>query len=142
MHLIQIDHPWNLCWLDCAISCFRLLAAEGRHAKRRKDAIRKDTTRKDDKIKVSNGVLSYGVFSSFRSEISSFRAESFVFSSFRMESYRLFVFRMASFLSAWRLFAKRRKDEMAQSSHHQNPSTTIFLDLISCINFLVYHREK
>ena len=87
---------------------------------------RKDATRKDN-FKVSNGLFAWH-FRLYRSEISSFRVVGFVFSSSRMTLFRLsewlfFVFSsfsMASFrLFAWHLFAaKRRKNVMAQSSHH------------------------
>ena len=69
-----------------------------RHAKRRNDI----------KIKVSNGVFSHGVFSSFRAKISSFRGAGFVFSSFRMALFRLFAWRFFVRLFAWRLFISSR----------------------------------
>ena len=104
-----------------------------RQAKRRKDEITprertKSATRKDDKLTVLNGVFSRGVFSSFRVGISTFRVAGFVISSFRVALFRLFAWRyfvfsrgvLSSFrFFAWRYFgAKRRKDEMAQTSHH------------------------
>ena len=111
---------------------------KNRHAKRRKDEItpcektkrrqakrRKETTRKADKTRVSNGVFLHGFFfffffSSFRAEISSFRVAGFVFSHGVISYFRLAFFRLFAWhLFVWRLFAaKRRKDEMAQTSHH------------------------
>ena len=98
------------------MASFRGEKTKRRHVKRRinarqKDTIRqkrKDATRKEDKIKVSNGVFSHGVFSSFRAEISSFRMAFFVFSHgvispFRMAFVRLFVFLHGVF----RLFAAK-----------------------------------
>ena len=106
-----------------------------RQAKRLKDEITprektKKPTRKDDKLTVLNGVFSRGVFLSFRIGISTFRVAGFVISSFRVALFRLFAwryfvcssFRVASFrFFAWCYFgAKRRKDEMPQTSHHTN----------------------
>ena len=123
------------------MASFRLFAWRYFAAKRRKDAMqkdeitscdktkrRKDATRKDNKIKVSNGVSAHGVFRLFTQKfhlfawrVSAFRlfawhyyifthCDFFVFSFFRIAFFRLFV---------WRLFAaKRRKDAIAQSSHH------------------------
>ena len=86
------------------------------------------------KIRDLNGVISHGVFSSFRARFSSFRVAHFVFSSFRLALFRLFVISLGVFslfrLFAWRYFVlarrhnARRKDEernneMAQTSHHR-----------------------
>ena len=106
-----------------------------RHAKTRKDA-----SRKDNEITVSNDIFLRGVFSSFRAKISSFRMALFrlfvfshgFFSSVCFFSWRFCVCR----LFVWRLFAaKRQKDEMAQSNHHN-------LNLVTVTSFCNYHKFR
>ena len=86
-----------------------------------------------------------------------FRLFAWWVSSFRMALFRFFVFshgflsvfsffRMVCFssfhLSAWCLFAaKRRKDEMAQSSHHSGLIVTLTLGMgtkILCMTYFSY----
>ena len=68
-----------------------------------------------------NDVILHGIFSSFQTCFSSFRVADLVISSFRLALFPFF--RVALFL-LFRLFAwpqrqaKRRNNEMAQTSHH------------------------
>ena len=109
-----------------------------RHAKTRKDA-----SRKDNEITVSNDIFLRGVFSCFRvagfvfshSIISTFRLFAWLFFVclfFLMAFLRLSPFRVASFR---REKTKRRKDEMAQSNHHN-------LNLVTVTSFCNYHKFR
>ena len=110
------------------VASFRLFAWRLFVFKRRNNARREDektpsekTPRKrTTKLKFQNGVISHGVFSSFRAEISSFRVVGFVFShgvssSFCMAFFRLFT---------WRLFAAKRRNGTIQPSYVNYSLTT------------------
>ena len=139
--------PFDFLILSSRVASFRLALIrrekiKRRHAKGRNNARWidekmpcektkrwRDATRKDDKTKVSNGVFSNGVFSSFRAKISSFRVAVFLFflplshgviSSFRLFTwhfFRLFIFSHGAF-SSFRVASFRREKTKWQSSHH------------------------
>ena len=119
--------------------------------KRRNNATRKNektksAARKDDKMTVQflNGVYSRGVFfffffffffSRWNFDFSCSGFRYFVFSRGVISSFRMAIFR----LFAWRLFAcviSRRKDEMAQTSHHNKhpfPAINVYYCIKSCV---------